>query len=320
MSSIYSSWLMSLARLGLKVLKFNAFLAGIIGGLLYAFQGKMIYASYMPPGSREKVPKPSDFDMTDWEEIDLIAPDQVKTKAFVILAATRSEKNPDQKTLNEWRRHRPTILMLHANAGNVGHRLPIAKVLVEKFEFNVVAISYRGYGHSSGFPSEKGILLDGQTALDYIKSHPILESTSLFLYGQSLGGAVAIGLASDKLNQGKIHGVILENTFANMRKLIPVVMPVIGPLAFLCHQTWSSDQRMGQISAPDSPAFLFLSGSKDDLIPTSHFRSLYEICASERKLWRAFKDGNHNDTCLQMDYFPTLGNWVEEINSSPIKA
>jgi hypothetical protein len=57
--------------------------------------------------------------MKDWEEIDLVAPDQVKTKAFVILAARRSEKNLSGKPLEEWRSNRPTILMLHANAGNV---------------------------------------------------------------------------------------------------------------------------------------------------------------------------------------------------------
>jgi alpha-beta hydrolase superfamily lysophospholipase len=83
----------------------------------------------------------------------------------------------------------------------------------------VVAISYRGYGHSSGTPSEKGILLDSQTAFDYIKSHPIFDSSPIFLYGQSLGGAVAIGLAANKINKGKIAGVILENTFANLVSL-----------------------------------------------------------------------------------------------------
>jgi fermentation-respiration switch protein FrsA (DUF1100 family) len=94
---------------------------------------------------------------------------------------------------------------------------------VEQFECNVVAISYRGYGHSSGTPSEKGILLDAQTAVEYIKSHPLLESSPLFLYGQSLGGAVAVALASDQINKGRITGVILENTFANLVSLAPRV-------------------------------------------------------------------------------------------------
>lgn len=314
MSAIYHPWVMKIMRLGVWMLKINAALVAVMGVLLYSFQGKMIYPSSMPPGSREKVPRPSEFDMKDWEEIELTAPDQVVTKAFLILAARRAEKPLSGKTLEDWRRSRPTVLMLHANAGNVGHRLPIAKILVEQFECNVVAISYRGYGHSSGTPSEKGILLDAQTAVEYIKSHPLLESSPLFLYGQSLGGAVAVALASDQINKGRITGVILENTFANLRKLIPVVMPLIGPLAFLCHQTWYSDRRMRQMAGgAEAPAFLFLSGTKDDLIPTPHFRILYDLCPSTQKRWKAFKEGTHNDTCLQKDYFPTMGSWIEEI-------
>lgn len=164
--------------------------------------------------------EPSDFGMTDWVLIDLKAPDQILTKAFVILAdQTQFEggiNNKNKTSLVQWRRNRPTVLMLHANAGNVGHRLPLAKIFVQRCGFNVMAISYRGYGHSQGIPSETGILLDAQTAFDYLLSHPILSSTPIFLHGQSLGGAVAIGLATDHRNLDKIKGVVLENTFLNM--------------------------------------------------------------------------------------------------------
>lgn len=107
-----------------------------------------------------------------------------------------------------------------------GHRLPFAKVFVQTLHLNVVAISYRGYGHSTGSPSETGILLDCQTVLNYLKSHPVLGSTPVILYGQSLGGAVAVALASDPINHGKLSGVILENTFANMvqSSLLPLVI------------------------------------------------------------------------------------------------
>lgn len=57
-------------------------------------------------------------------------------------------------------------------------------------------LSYRGYGRSTGEASEKGIRIDAQTALDYIKEHPVLKDTVVVLYGQSIGGAVAIDLAS----------------------------------------------------------------------------------------------------------------------------
>ena len=58
-----------------------------------------------------------------------------------------------------------------------GHRLPLAKVFWKNMRCNVLALSYRGYGLSEGYPSEKGLKLDAQTALDYIVSHPLLEKT-----------------------------------------------------------------------------------------------------------------------------------------------
>lgn len=59
--------------------------------------------------------------MTDWEEVELVAEDQVMTKTFVILAA-KKEDQTDEKEIEDWRRTRPTIVMLHANAGNVVSR------------------------------------------------------------------------------------------------------------------------------------------------------------------------------------------------------
>ena len=70
------------------------------------------------------------------------------------------------------------------------------------------------YGLSEGTPSEQGIRSDAQLALDYIKSHPILERTKVVLYGQSIGGAVSVDLVAN--NPDRIAGVILENTFLNL--------------------------------------------------------------------------------------------------------
>lgn len=74
--------------------------------------------------------------------------------------------------------------------------------------------AYSRYGLSEGSPSEAGIRSDAQMALDYIKSHPLLENTKVILYGQSIGGAVAIDLAAT--NPDRIGGIILENTFLNL--------------------------------------------------------------------------------------------------------
>lgn len=93
-------------------------------------------------------------------------------------------------------------------------------------------LQYRGYGLSTGTPNEKGINIDAQTGLDYIRSRHELRSTRIVLYGQSLGGAVSIGLGARNQKQGDIAGIILENTFTSMRKMIPSsVLPKQTPIA-----------------------------------------------------------------------------------------
>lgn len=112
-----------------------------------------------------------------------------------------------------------TVLLFHGNAGNIGHRLPIAKILEEELGCNVLLLQYRGYGLSTGTPTEKGLMIDARTGLDYIKQRADLRDTKIVIYGQSLGGAIALRLVAG--NQEHIAALIIENTFLSMRKLIP---------------------------------------------------------------------------------------------------
>lgn len=111
--------------------------------------------------------------------------------------------------------------MFHGNAGNIGYRLPIAKILENDLGCNVLMLQYRGYGLSSGNPNEKGLMIDAQTGLEYIRKRHELRGTNIVIYGQSIGGAVAIGLAARNQSQGDIAAIILENTFTSIKKLIP---------------------------------------------------------------------------------------------------
>jgi len=112
-------------------------------------------------------------------------------------------------------------MMFHGNAGNIGHRLPIAKVLSHDLSCNVLMLEYRGYGLSTGDPGEKGIAIDAQTGLDYIRNRDDLKGSKIVIYGQSLGGAVAIGLVAKNQDRGDIAGLMLENTFTSIKEMIP---------------------------------------------------------------------------------------------------
>jgi abhydrolase domain-containing protein 13 len=121
------------------------------------------------------------------------------------------------------------MIFWHGNAGNIGHRLPIAKVLAEELGYTVFFAEYRGYGLSSGEPNEKGLNIDAQTALDYVRGRDDLKYNKIVIFGQSLGGAVAVTLVEKNQQNGDIKGLILENTFLSIRTLIPRYVARKGP-------------------------------------------------------------------------------------------
>lgn len=86
---------------------------------------------------------------------------------------------------------------------------------------NILMVEYRGYGMSTGVPDENGLNIDAQTALDFVRQREDLKNSKIIVYGQSIGGAVAIQLAASNKHHGDIRGLILENTFLSVRKLIP---------------------------------------------------------------------------------------------------
>lgn len=206
----------------------------------------------MPANSRADVPHPTQFGIKDFEELIIPTEDGEKLSAFYI-RSPRGHKN--SKT---------TMLMFHGNAGNIGHRLPIARAIINTIGCNVFMLEYRGYGISSGEPDEHGLNVDAETALKYLRKRAETSTHKLIVYGQSLGGAVGVRLVAKHQDEGDIAGLILENTFLSMRKLIPSVIPPAKYLAYLCHQVWPSESRIATIH--DIPV-LFLSGLKDEIVP-----------------------------------------------------
>lgn len=183
---------------------------------------EIIYPRNLPAGARTEVPKPSQFGVSDYEDLQIPTPDGESLNAFFMRPSNRAlAKNV-------------TILMFHGNAGNIGHRIPIAKVLEESIGCNVLMLEYRGYGLSTGTPDEEGLAIDAQTGLDYVRQRAESRNTKIVIYGQSLGGAVAIRLVAKNQQDGDIAGLILENTFLSIRKLIP---RYLHPAVILCVHT-----------------------------------------------------------------------------------
>jgi len=282
-------------------------LAALGSTLLYFKQNALIYPANMPPGSRTDVADPSQFRIADSESIYLPTSDGETLHAFLL--------RPPNAAL----RKDITLLTFHGNAGNIGHRLPIGKVLSESLGCHVFLLQYRGYGLSTGAPDEDGLTIDAQTALDYVRNHKDLQNTKIVIYGQSLGGAVSIKLVAKNQEVGDIAGLILENTFTSMRKLIPSIMPPAKYLVRLCHQQWNSDETLPKITR--NIPMLFLSGLKDELVPPQMMKTLFDICKvpAQRKIWREFPNGDHNATVAEPGYFDAIWSFlVQEVMSGKI--
>ncbi|KAL1758978.1 Alpha/Beta hydrolase protein [Schizophyllum commune] len=305
---------------------------GTVGmGLLYYGQNYLIYPSAFPSGSRVEVAVPTDYNL-DYDSLDLETPDGVTLRCYLLVqhkdlgankvGATHIDEDVDPNLSDEdFTASRPTVIMFHGNGGNHGHRIPLARVFYLKMRCNVLMMSYRGYGLSDGSPSEKGFVIDAQTALDYLTSDPLLSRTPIILYGQSIGGAVSIDLASK--NPDKIAAMVLENTFMSMRSLVPHVMPLLGPVSFLCHQRWDSASKIPLI--PSSVPILMLSGARDELVPPEHMRGLFELVVArkgdkgdnEKVKFAEFPNGTHNDTCAQPGYWNCVADFIASLGDKP---
>ncbi|OAE33656.1 hypothetical protein AXG93_4689s1430 [Marchantia polymorpha subsp. ruderalis] len=162
------------------------------------------------------------------------------------------------------------------------------------------------YGDSDGFPSQHGLTMDAQAALDHLLQRTDIDPTRIVVFGRSLGGAVGSALVAN--NPGKISALILENTFTSVLDMAGVMLPllkyVIGGtgspglrmLNFLVRSPWSTIDIVSKIENP----ILFLSGLRDEMVPPSHMRRLYDAAQlnADRQLIE-FPNGMHMDTWLK---------------------
>lgn len=270
-----------------------AFLAFVgIVFVTYKVQKWIIYHGDMPAGSREVVDTPDAYGMP-YEDVRLKTADGETLQVYTIVPADVRPK---------------TVVMLGPNAGNIGHSLPLAQIFYERARCNVVMLSYRGYGRSTGSASEAGIKRDADALLAYLREDHKLRNTSVVLYGRSLGGAVAVYIAAQPAARGFIRALLLENTFLSISKLIPAVMPLALPLSVFLTERWESYRDIEKIDP--HTAVLFLAGGRDELIPPAHFRQLFDICPATDKLYLQYPRGQHNDTCIQPGYWKDVNSFV----------
>lgn len=277
-----------------------------VGGLavfgLYWYQSSLIYPSSLN-GGRGYCATPDEYDMPDYETVNLETEDGELLHCYLL----KHDVSPPTYS-------NKTVLILSPNAGNIGHALPIVSIFYKNFGYNVFIYSYRGYGKSTGTASEKGLKMDAQRVMKFltVEDNQFLSS-SIILYGRSLGGAVAVYIAANISTS--VHALILENTFLSIRKTVPHVFPILKYLSNFVHQHWDLESLIPLI--PGRIPVLLMSARKDEIVPPEHMDTIYDLLNSEIKVIYKFEDSQHNDTVTYPDYWDKVQNFIGN-NVNPV--
>jgi uncharacterized protein len=177
------------------------------------------------------------------------------------------------------------ILFCHGNAGDVESWSPTAAELSQQQQCNVFLFDYRGYGQSRGSPTEAGILADARAARHWLAQQAGVPETDIVLYGRSLGGGVAVDLASKE----GARGLILHSTFTSLPDVAATFLPWLLP-------HWNMTQRFDSLSkiANYHGPLLQGHGDQDRLIPLAMGQRLH-AAAPGRKRFVTVRGAGHND-------------------------
>jgi fermentation-respiration switch protein FrsA (DUF1100 family) len=193
-------------------------------------------------------------------------------------------------------------LFAHGNGGNIAGRIPHAAALGAA-GIDVLLFDYRGYGASSGSPSEEGTYLDARAALAALREQPEAAASPTLYIGESLGGAIALWLAIEE----PPDGLVLQSTFTSVRDAAKKHFPFVP--AQLMPDAYPSLSRIRRLRAP----LLVMHGTRDEIVPFSHGEELF-AAAPEPKRMHVFDGLGHNDLLLfaETEYAQAIAEWTAE--------
>ena len=231
---------------------------------LYVFQARYVYYPELP--SRQVEATPADIGLA-FDAVTLRTSDgEVLAGWFIPAPAARG-----------------TLLYLHGNGGNIGHRLDQIAVF-HRLGLNVFIIDYRGYGASSGKPSEEGTYQDALAAWSWLTQEKRLAPDRIILFGESLGGAVAAWLAA----RHPPAGLVIYASFTSVPEMAQTLYPMF-PASRLVRYRYDTRAALGNVNCP----LLILHSPEDEIIPFSHGQALLAAAREPKRLVEL--RGGHNE-------------------------
>ncbi len=226
---------------------------------LYFYQRNLLYHPNENNYSEDKI-------LVDIKKVKILTSDNIE------LVGWYHEKN-----LKSYK----TLIYFHGNAGSLENRIHKLNHF-QDMNINFLIIAWRGFSGNNGKPSEKGLYLDGNSAINWLIKKGVAEK-NLILYGESLGTGVATHLAQNR----NFGGVILETPFTSMVDAAKIFYPYI-PVNLLLKDKFENYKKVRNINSP----ILIMHGEKDQIVPFSMGKKIYEI-ANEPKYSFFTKYDNH---------------------------
>jgi len=248
----------------IRLVLFALFCCGIMVAAVYFFQDRLLYFP-----SSEIVCTPAAAGL-DFEDVNFQAADGTALNGWYVPAPAA----------------RATLLFCHGNAGNISHRLESIRIF-NNLGLNVFIFDYRGYGMSRGRPGEQGIELDALAAWHWLVREKGVDPAKLIIFGRSIGGAVAAGLACTRA----AAGLILESSFTSYVDIGREYYPWL-PVGLIARYRYATIEKVSRLSMP----VLIVHSPDDELVAFRHGRALYSACSGQKYFLEI--SGGHNDGFL----------------------
>ncbi len=235
-----------------------------IACFFYAFQGSLVFSP-----TKQIVSTPHELGLA-YEAVTLHTRDGVELSAWFVGAENA----------------RSTVIVCHGNGGNISNRMALVRMF-NGLSLNVLVFDYRGFGASSGKPSEKGTYRDAEAAWRYIVNDRGIPPDHIVVYGESLGGAVAAWLAEGH----KPGALILQSCFNSIQKLAFGFYRFL-PVRLISRFNYNTAEYVAGVSCP----ILIVHSRMDEVVPFSQGQELYALAKEPKEFLEI--EGGHNDGLL----------------------
>ncbi|WP_416676594.1 alpha/beta hydrolase [Egbenema bharatensis] len=197
------------------------------------------------------------------------------------------------------------LLYLHGNGINIGANIAHAHRFYQ-MGFSVLLMDYRGYGLSEGgFPNEEQVYKDTEVMWSYLTQERQIPPDRIFVYGHSLGGAIAIELAT---RHPEMAGLIIDGSFSSLRDMVNLNPSLrLFPIDWLLTQEFNSIQKVPELQSP----VLFIHGLADTTVPPSMSQKLYAAAPDPKQLYLVPEAGHNNVAEVAgAEYLQTVQSFV----------